>query len=433
MDEWYEELDFEENPFSTNPSDFVKNIVGRDEIIDDLVYRVKAGTLVYVEGPVGSGKSSLLRMLIRKFRGKGQVIYVNCEKFENDLNIEDLLVQRNGLIKGMLMKQKPKNMILLLDNVKELSFKNMERIKYFFDENFLRTVVFTGEGFDETGFSDSLVQRIEGRVVNLPDLETYQIVDLVRERVGDIKFLSDEMVELVAEASGNNPRQVLKNLEEISEYVVGIDEDIVTEKHVREVLGLKSESKVEEKVEEPSVESEDIPKVEIIEADEEPAEEPAEKSDEESDEKVEDSSSEDSDSEKKDETSVESEIKDEIISVEVEESVLEPEVKEEKKSSTKTKGKKEEAVIESEEEVVAESEEKEELDTDEVLSKPIVAEEESENDKKKASDEEDDDFFADDFFDDDVEGKEEKKKKEKEASEDDYDDYDDFFDDDFEK
>jgi MoxR-like ATPase len=175
MEQWYEELDFEENPFSTNPSDFVKNIVGREEVIDELIYRVRAGSMVFLEGEDGMGKTALLRLVIRKFKGKGKVIYVNCDKLEKELNIEELLVMKNGFIQGMLMKKYPRGMILLLDNVSKLSEANTERIKYFFDEGHLKSVIFTGDKFNDAEFSESLKQRI-AKTLKLEKLEEYQAV-----------------------------------------------------------------------------------------------------------------------------------------------------------------------------------------------------------------------------------------------------------------
>ncbi len=236
MDEWYEELDFEENPFSINPSDFVKNLVARDDLVDELVYRVASGTIAFLEGEEGSGKTSLLRAVIKRFKGRGRVIYVNCDKFKKKLNVEDLLVERNGFFSGKLLRKRPKKMILLLDNVQHLSYKNMERIKNYYDENFLLSVIFTGEDFGKIPFSDSLRQRMEGRVFKIPKMTDKQIVEMVRSRIGDIRFLSDEIITDVAKRSDNNPKRTLRSLDEISEFVVSLEEDIVTKAHVDEVL-----------------------------------------------------------------------------------------------------------------------------------------------------------------------------------------------------
>ncbi|MFP4111824.1 MAG: AAA family ATPase [Candidatus Woesearchaeota archaeon] len=246
MEQWYEELDFEENPFSTNPSNFVKNLVGREDVIDELMYRVRAGSIVFVEGEEGMGKTSLLRYLIKKFRGRGKVIFVDCAKLEKELNIEDLLVMRNGFMKGMLLKNYPKDMILLLDNVSELSHLNNERIKYFFDQGYLRSVVFTGNSYESADFSESLRQRV-AKVIKLEKLEEYQAVDMIRDRIGDIKFFSDEVIEKIADLSGYVPKKILHNAEEVAEFVINIDEDQATVDHVTQVLNKKGEKNETEK------------------------------------------------------------------------------------------------------------------------------------------------------------------------------------------
>ncbi len=246
MDQWYEELDFEKNPFSVNPSYNLKTIVGREKILDEVDYRIKSGSLMFLEGELGLGKTSILRLIIKKYRGKGQIIFVDCEKLGDNLNIEELLVNRNGLIKGKLMKKYPKNMILLIDNVSELSSVNTERIKYFFDEGYLKSVIFTGESYEAVNFSDSLRQRM-AKVEALPSLNSYQVVDMVRKRFGNSKFISDAVIEKVSELSNSNPKQTLVNLDSVCEYVINIDEDCVSLEHVNEVL-VKPAKAAEEEV-----------------------------------------------------------------------------------------------------------------------------------------------------------------------------------------
>jgi type II secretory pathway predicted ATPase ExeA len=437
MDEWYEELDFEENPFSTNPADFVKALVARDDMIDELIYRVRAGSLVFIEGPKGSGKSSLLRVLIKKFRGKGKVIYVNAEKLEEKLNVEELLTQRNGLIQGMLMKKAPKGMILLLDNVTALSHKNAERIKHYFDENNLLSVVFTGEKFSKADFSDSLKQRLEGRVLTIPEMTSDQLVEMVHARIGDTKFMPDDVVVDIAKRYKNNPKDVLKACEDVAEFVVSIDEDVVTEKHVAEVLSAgKNESpKKEEKKEEPKPVKKEEEKKEESEGPKEPKKEAPEEEDV-------DDFFEDDEEEEDQEPTVEVKLEEEKPMKEakkVQKKELEPDEsddieaffddpEEEAKAVKKApKVPKKEAKVEktapkedpkTEEELESSKPKKE----DEALSKPVISEE-----KKQKAEEEEDDFFADDFFDDDYDENKEKKVEAK------ADDFDDFFDDDFEK
>jgi len=92
-----------------------------ETLLEDVFYRVAAGSMVFVEGKKGSGKSSILWNLIKKYRGKGKVIYFDCAQIEKELNIEKLLVNKYGFIRGRILNKKPRDMILLLDNIEELS------------------------------------------------------------------------------------------------------------------------------------------------------------------------------------------------------------------------------------------------------------------------------------------------------------------------
>jgi len=230
--EWFEELDFDENPFDTNPMRFSTKMVGVEEIMDELLYRVASGAMVFIEAKEGHGKTSLLWNIIRRHRGRGRVIYVDCEKLEKDLNIEELLTNRFGLA-GRLFKKKPHDMILLLDNVSELSRRNMERIKFFFDEGYILSVVFTGKDYDEVKFSKSLRDRIGRRLIKLRELEPYHAVSLVRNRIGNSEMVLDELIEVLFAKSDRTPKTLLENLDILFAKAVESKKDKLTKDDLR--------------------------------------------------------------------------------------------------------------------------------------------------------------------------------------------------------
>jgi predicted AAA+ superfamily ATPase len=232
--EWYEELDFDENPFDANPIRFADQLVGADDLFEELSYRINAGSMVFVQGKKGMGKTSLLWNLIKKYRGKGKVIYVDSEQLESELNIEDLLIKKYGFI-GSLFKAKPKGMILLLDNVSELSKRNMERVKYFFDEGYIHSVVFSGTDYGAVGFSKSLMDRIGRRIIILKELEPFQAVTAIRNRIGDNELISDELIESVYTKSGKNMLSFLKNLEIIFGKAVESKKQKITKEDLRSI------------------------------------------------------------------------------------------------------------------------------------------------------------------------------------------------------
>ena len=128
---------------------------GRDEEGKELLYRIASGHMTVIEGVDGSGRTMMLKHAIDNFKGKGRVVYVNAENLDEKLNVADLIDRR------------PKGMILLMDNVHLLSRENMIRIKYFYDEDRIASVVFTTLDYDKVNFTDAIRDRVGRNVIRL--------------------------------------------------------------------------------------------------------------------------------------------------------------------------------------------------------------------------------------------------------------------------
>lgn len=228
---WYEKYDFGEDPFARN-----ERVYGLDKVLDELVYRVESGSMAFVEGKEGAGKSAVLKQLIKRFGGKGKIIYFDCGQIEKKVNIEKLMTGKYGFF-GRVFGIKPGDMILLLDNANFLSRKNCERIKNYFDNNYIRSVVFTGVSYTKARFSKSLRDRIGGRVVKLKQLSPEQALQLVNERAPGIELLGGDSIKKIYKLSSNNPKKFLENLGLVCEKAVGEGSDRVEEKHIKEVFG----------------------------------------------------------------------------------------------------------------------------------------------------------------------------------------------------
>lgn len=227
---WYEKYDLAEDPFLSQ-----EIIFGIEDIIREAAYRVESGSMAFIEGKSGTGKTAVMKRLIRLFGGKGNVIFFDCEQIDKKANIESLLKGRYGLF-GRMLGIKPKNMILLLDNANRLTKKNCERIKYYFDNNHIKSVIFTGVSYSKTNFSKSVKDRIGGRVIKIKELSAEQAVDLVRERVPELNIFSDEMLKKLYKHCGGNVKKFLADLSEASQRAESLGEE-VSEKHLKEVLG----------------------------------------------------------------------------------------------------------------------------------------------------------------------------------------------------
>jgi len=246
-DFWFRKIGFYNNPFSIKPAPFDFRVFGQEDILDELTYRVPAGTMSFVEGDLGTGKSTIMKHLIHKFRGKGKIIFFSCNRINNDLNIEQLLINKYGLF-GKMFKVHPKDMLVFLDEAQELSAENTERIKYFFDHGNIKSVVFTGTDYEEVKFHESIKERIgEDGLLRVNALKEDDAIALIRDRIGNLNILSDEMIKKVWNLAKKNPRRLLQKCDKACKYVVDNGDLEFTEEHLKKVFDEKSEIKEEKK------------------------------------------------------------------------------------------------------------------------------------------------------------------------------------------
>ena len=210
--EWYEELDFDENQLKKDT-----RCVGNEEILKEAYYAIMSGNMLVLEGAEGTGKTKILREVIKKFGGYGRIAYVNCAELGKELNVEDVLIKKNGIL-GWLFKRYPKNMVLLLDNVEHINSRNMERIKYFFDSNHLRSVIITTKDFEKLKFTESIKQRIR-KIIQLHSLSDYEAVQVFRDKLGD-GILSDRSIKIIYQTSNKNTQKFLNNCEHVCKVYV---------------------------------------------------------------------------------------------------------------------------------------------------------------------------------------------------------------------
>ncbi len=187
--EWFEKIGFGENPFKLEPLKTDYELIGREKEAKEILYRIASGSMLLIEGKTGTGKTALLKYAIDNFKGEGKVIYINAARLNKRLNVSRLL--------------KKKGMILLMDNVQYLSKKNNERIKYYYDEDNIKSVVFTTTGYSLVNFSNAIKDRIGRNIIKLKKLSKANTLKIVKERLGDREILSQGALKQLYKDSGN--------------------------------------------------------------------------------------------------------------------------------------------------------------------------------------------------------------------------------------
>ena len=244
--EWYEELDFDENPLEVNPFEIDVDAIGYEEEIEDLLYFVESGNIVIIEGPSGSGKTLLLSKVVDEYKGKGRIIYIDGNKFNKRLDISDVLISNQSYVNKVLSK-KPKGMILLVDNVESLNKVAYEQIQYYFDQDYLKSVVFATKNIKDVGFPQSILDRAGNRIIKLNAPDESLAADIVWDRLHK-DLLSKDQLEKLFVISDKNMESFFKNTEKVLMYMVDNELQTIDLKTITKIIGRKPDD--EEVIEE---------------------------------------------------------------------------------------------------------------------------------------------------------------------------------------
>lgn len=233
---WFEELGFDSNPFDTSIEASAKYAVGLERSFEELEYYVGSGSVVFVEGPLGSGKSVLLWKLADELGGRA--VYVDCSAGEPDVRS---IVRKKTSFLDRLLGKVPKDIVLLIDNAANLSPTVMGLLKYHYDNNHLGAVVFAGPSLKSAGLSPALADRISSRVIRLSALAENDAVLMVRNRLGSSAILGDDAIRKLYKMSGEDPKRFLQLCEDACNAAVASKSDAVSNEHI---LSLKMKNSV---------------------------------------------------------------------------------------------------------------------------------------------------------------------------------------------
>ena len=235
---WYDKLGFFNNPFSIKPSAFHNELFGNSSTISEIVTKMLEPEIIFISGEFGTGKTSVLKKLIAEFRegsfGNKKIIYYNCNQSEKSINYDRLLINSGGFFRR-LFKIRKKNMIIFLDEMQDMNKKDMNNVKKYYDNGFFRSVVLVSK-YEDVNLTDELENEIKGNKFKLDNMTKDEAVEMVRKRVGNLKFIGDKIIIKIF-SKDKNCRNFLKNCEDVCKYVFEKGEKVILEEHVKEVLG----------------------------------------------------------------------------------------------------------------------------------------------------------------------------------------------------
>lgn len=227
---WYKNLGFDYNPFTIKPSEYYDELIGLKEHMKELTKLIKKGEVIFIEGPYGFGKTTLLKKVISTFAGQGQVIYYNVNRTDRDLDVDGLLYNSRGFF-GRLFRIKPKEMIMFLDEITDINRKDCERLYEYYITRYFKSLVFIGESYPNANLSSELRELIGKNIIRLNTFPKADALKLIKKRLDKSKILSDKILEKIYELNPT-PRAFLQNCEDACKIANMQGKSRVTEEHL---------------------------------------------------------------------------------------------------------------------------------------------------------------------------------------------------------
>ncbi|MBI2549803.1 hypothetical protein HYV83_01315 [Candidatus Woesearchaeota archaeon] len=212
-DVWFRKLGFSRNPFNIKPAAFSYELFGIS--LDGVLSGIEEGKVLFVEAPLGYGKTTMLKGIIHRFGGRKKVIYANALPSEK-VDVKDLL-KRSSLV-NYITGSLPTGMILVVDEAQNLTSGNSAEVFEFYRSGNVRAVVFFGTRYSRTSFVEGLNSVMNGNVIHLSSPTPEQAISLVRGRIGNLPLLSDDTIRAAYRRAKGNPRRLLQICDDLCRY-----------------------------------------------------------------------------------------------------------------------------------------------------------------------------------------------------------------------
>lgn len=209
-DVWFRKLGFSRNPFSIKPAAFSYELFGPN--VDAVLSGIGGGKVLFVEAPIGHGKTTLLKSIISRFGGQKKVIYAHAVPSQN-IEVKELL--KRSSLASFITGNLPSGMILVVDEAQNLLEDSSAQIMEFYKNGNIKSVVFFGTKYPDNGFAGELRAMMNGNLVRLSRPTPEQAISIIRSRVGNLPLISNEVILMAYRKAQGNPRRLLQVCEDM--------------------------------------------------------------------------------------------------------------------------------------------------------------------------------------------------------------------------
>ncbi len=217
---WHSALGFAEDPF------LIGAIAGTEEMLDDITYFVRSGSMIFIEEPNGW----MIHKILERFSGRKKAIFVDAED-QKVIPIEELLIGSNGII-GRALNKLPKDMMLFVENTPILTKRNAEKLKHYYDNGNIHSIIFSGTSYEKANLPESMRDRIGSRVFSLPRFTEQLAINSVQHMLDSTVFFPAQLIRMVHKRY-SEPTEFFEMCSRICEHTVRAKAEKVNAIHLQ--------------------------------------------------------------------------------------------------------------------------------------------------------------------------------------------------------
>ncbi|MFT4304402.1 MAG: AAA family ATPase [Candidatus Woesearchaeota archaeon] len=220
---WYKEIGLKKNPFSIKPTDN-NSLIGYEKIMQRIIYQIKIGNVIFLEGSYGTGKSSILKYINKELRHN--ILYFN---YSRKKSLHKSILKNRNLLQKLLMLR-PKKMLILIDEANLADSKDFDFLYEYYIMDHVKSIVFAGTNFKEVPFNKAF--RSDTKLYNLNDIKANLAIEIINNRLPNQELISSVLAKRIFLLSSNNPRIYLENLEDLFRRAHELKQKKITKKDV---------------------------------------------------------------------------------------------------------------------------------------------------------------------------------------------------------
>jgi len=221
--EWFEKINWSKNPFQLSPIGKPDLVVGFDEEFQLLENYIRLGYDVIIEGPYGSGKTSLLLCLETIFKDNRLPIffYAPPESVAELIQIISMELKLNDEVSPQVLYHKLRRsddkIILLIDEAHDLNFNVAKMLRGLSDLLNISIIysALNGFSFDKLPkILNTLADRVQ-EIIYLDLLSEEEVILAIKKRIEDVggnevSPFTEDAIKFIAKVSEGAPREAIK-------------------------------------------------------------------------------------------------------------------------------------------------------------------------------------------------------------------------------